>query len=168
MFDERIMQFAVTDIVPMTLNIIQKDVSSIIPRREQFASPNPEIGAPLEEVEMLSPSRIKTKKAWGYPFPEIPRLASGTLTNSIRETQDNLLGQVFTDDEAAQVQQEGGGPWRDEFRVEHERTHDRPFFGVSGRALRAIEQMVEGKGRALVERGFDDLRLEPVTIRLTG
>lgn len=133
------------------------DIQDIFVNEEMFDSPEPPIGAGLMPVLELSNKRIGVKTAWGYLVPSKPRVASEKLFDSIDAVViDDTSAQVFTDNEAAETQQKGGGAWVDEFGSAAKHTPARPFFGVSDRALGKVNKSVEQFGEQLV-RELDGL-----------
>jgi hypothetical protein len=132
---------------------IREDIKTIFLAEEQFDSSDPEIGASLAGVEPLTPRTIAIKRAGGYP--ETPRVRTGMLMNSIADYYGELDAEVFVagSEDKARVQQYGEG-----------NTIARPFFGVSARALTAIDAELQSRGAILVQQ-LDSLHwTEQVTV----
>lgn len=110
-------------------DIVADDIRSVFWNREQFYVGNAGLGEPLEAVLPLEKSTIKKKRAIHAPYPDLPRVRSRALANSIIAEYGALSAEVFLTD-------------RDSEKVEYQQ-ETRPFFGFSRRALDQCEAVLK-------------------------
>lgn len=124
----------------------------------------------------LSEMRIAMKRKLGYGSPEIPRIATGELVESLAPAlfsgQNRAV--VFATGPKAEAMTVGGShTWIAEEGTEFDRRGEtihgnipaRPFLGISQQDLDEIDAMLQSKGNDLVKE-YDSVELPPISMRV--
>ena len=159
-------------------NVILKEVSGTIVNRQQYRGGEIQddvpVDASLGAVTDLKKIRKQIKVAasqrgFAYPFPFLPRFATGALAESMRLKRTSVQSEIFVsdpDEEKVVKQQVGSGDeWQDEFKNVAKGTNARPYFGVSTQAMQAIETIADNQSQKLVN-DMDGLLLGTITVKL--
>ena len=138
------------EIVAGGAQIISQDIRDIFEEELQFGGDPEIVGASLIEAEPWTPYTVALKEYLGAPMPSKPRVRFGTLMASIAEEVGDLVATVNLTDP-------------DDTKVEYQQ-RTRPFWGVSDRALKGIEELAASKESELTA-ALDGIELE--TVRVT-
>lgn len=164
-----------TKLVDDSAGIIRDDIRSILANQEALTSPEA-IGSPIgvadDTAEKQSGTRRRnvTKRKLGLGGIGIPRVSSGRLLQGVEfrpAGEDRAVVAVAGSvSAAAETQQRGGGAWTDEEGIPSKRTFARPFFGVSDRALKAVDTNLQGPGANRLLIALQFVELAPFTIEI--
>ena len=129
--------------VNRTADLIAADGQAIIANQEVLVNPEQE-GSPRVDVDSVTDNSKRRsvknwaeRNGWSYPYPDVPRYATGALMKSIRSEYGDFTAAAGTDVPYARDQQEGNSnAWTDEEGNKAKGAAARPFLGVSDRALK--------------------------------
>ena len=120
--------------------VIAADIKEIVMSRQDLADPDT-IGSPLTGTAALTEKTIRRKQK--YSNPDLPRYRTGALVDSLFVEYGELTGSVEPlDQEKAYAQQTGTASRNTEDGQMVTPTAPRPFFCVSDRAVKQIEQEI--------------------------
>ena len=145
---------------------IADDIVAIVEQGMMFEDNAPEMGAGLVPVKPISDARRATKKRLGYSQPDVPRIATGAMVESIAVEPGTLIADVVigSHEKAGRQQDGASGPWTDETGTQiNANTPPRPFWGISIDALRSADSIVREQGDRMIQE-MNSVRLDPIRL----